>query len=101
MGYRKSAYSASTNCVEVNMDTNDGTVRVRDSKNPGGTELSYTTGQWEDLIAALKAKKETPSVEVGDAAVRFLGPDRDCAIEFLPGEYEAFVKGVNAGEFDK
>jgi hypothetical protein len=50
--FRKSSYSgSSTNCVEV---ATAGTVRVRDSKDPGGPELAFTRAGWQEFTAAVR-----------------------------------------------
>ena len=51
--WRKSTYSADTaNCVEVAEVPNG--IAVRDSKDPGGPILSYTTESWRSFIAAVR-----------------------------------------------
>jgi hypothetical protein len=45
-----SAYNG--NCVEVAGLTGD-TIRVRDSKNPGGGILNFTTGEWDAFIGGV------------------------------------------------
>jgi hypothetical protein len=42
------------NCVEAR-HAGTGTVQVRDSKNPGGTVLSFGSDRWRVFMAALKA----------------------------------------------
>jgi hypothetical protein len=52
-GWRKSTRSGNGgNCVEVAQDS--ATVGVRDSKNPTGPVLVFSTGSWNDFIAAAK-----------------------------------------------
>jgi len=51
--WRKSSYSSdSCNCVEV--ATAAGPVLVRDSKNPTGPVLTFTTEEWEAFVAGVK-----------------------------------------------
>lgn len=53
--WRKSSYSAHDGeCVQVAVGA---VVRVRDSKNPAGGTLTMSLGQWETLIAAVKADR--------------------------------------------
>ncbi|WP_227984450.1 DUF397 domain-containing protein [Nocardia spumae] len=53
--WRKSSYSESNSqCVEVAWLTN-GTVGVRDSKNPGGPALVFAPDEWDAFNAGLKA----------------------------------------------
>jgi hypothetical protein len=53
-GWRKSSYSGSENnaCVEV-ADSLPGIVPVRDSKNPTGPALLFTTDAWAAFLAGL------------------------------------------------
>ncbi|MFG1854880.1 DUF397 domain-containing protein [Actinomadura geliboluensis] len=50
----RSSYSAQgANCVEVS--TNARTCAVRDSKNPTGRVLAYSSGEWAAFLQAVKA----------------------------------------------
>lgn len=52
--YRKSSRStAAGNCVEV-ADLDSGHRAVRDSKNPAGSALTFTTSQWAAFTAGLR-----------------------------------------------
>jgi hypothetical protein len=46
--------SGGSNCVEVRMLGD--VVHVRDSKNPTGPSLAFTTGAWADLLAMLRVE---------------------------------------------
>jgi hypothetical protein len=51
--WRKSSYSTNDgNCVEV--ATQAGIVRVRDSKDPKGPELRMTAEDWRRFTASIK-----------------------------------------------
>ncbi|MEV6977665.1 DUF397 domain-containing protein [Kitasatospora sp. NPDC093806] len=52
--WRKSSHSNAegASCVEVD-DTRPG--RVRDSKDPGGPDLSFTSAAWQDFVTAVRA----------------------------------------------
>jgi hypothetical protein len=53
--WRKSSYSGTNggNCVEVARNL-PSVVAVRDSKDPGGPALVFTTVDWEAFAAGLK-----------------------------------------------
>lgn len=66
----KSSYSANGNCVEAAGDfrratrcnggacvevATAGSVRVRDSKDPGGPVLAFSRAEWEDFTSRLKS----------------------------------------------
>ncbi|MEU4541966.1 DUF397 domain-containing protein [Nonomuraea dietziae] len=52
--WRKSSFSnISGECVEV-APAADGGVMVRDSKNPGGAVLAFTTGEWRAFLAGVR-----------------------------------------------
>ncbi|QLY28163.1 DUF397 domain-containing protein [Nocardia huaxiensis] len=47
----KSSWSEASNaCVEVRFD--EGSVRVRDSKRPGGPELRFDSHAWDSFLAS-------------------------------------------------
>ena len=50
--FRKSARSASGDCVEVG--GGDGTMLVRDSKNPDGPHLTFSAAAWQAFVDSLK-----------------------------------------------
>jgi hypothetical protein len=50
--WRKSSYSTSGACFEVNRRAD--AVLVRDSQNPDGAVLSFEAGAFDDFIAAVK-----------------------------------------------
>jgi hypothetical protein len=54
--WAKSSYSDPNggNCVEARQP-GDGTVQVRDSKNPGGPVLSVSSDSWHAFTAAVRA----------------------------------------------
>lgn len=52
--WRKSSFSGyNTNCVEVSGLSGD-TIGVRDSKNPRGGILQFTTGEWDAFVAGVR-----------------------------------------------
>lgn len=52
--WRKSSRSGNgANCVEVAF-AGDG-IATRDSKNPAGPTLNFTTGQWTTFVSQLKS----------------------------------------------
>lgn len=61
--WRKSSYSGGaegSECVEVATGTLN-TVPVRDSKDPHGPVLTFTTAAWDSFLTALK-QNELPTV---------------------------------------
>jgi hypothetical protein len=50
--WRKSSFSASTNCVEVAFVGD--AIAVRDSKHPDGPALIYTRAEWDAFIGGVK-----------------------------------------------
>jgi hypothetical protein len=55
--WRKSSRSSSGNqsgCVEVAAVRGD--VAVRDSKDPAGPQLHFTTTEWRTLLAEIKSR---------------------------------------------
>jgi Domain of unknown function (DUF397) len=54
MGWQRSSYCATSGCVEVAQI--DGTIRLRDSKNPQLPALTFTKAEWngfQDRVLAL------------------------------------------------
>jgi hypothetical protein len=52
--WRKSSHSgAETNCVEVARAA-VGDIRVRDSKNPEGPKLAFTSASWRSFTGQVK-----------------------------------------------
>lgn len=56
MEFRKSSFSASSQCVEVAFVDNDVCqVMVRDSKHRGGAVLQFTDGEWDAFLKGVRA----------------------------------------------
>jgi hypothetical protein len=55
--WQKSSYCGTSACVEVAM-TSDA-VLVRDSKNPQGAPLAFTTDEWDAFVTGIKAGEFT------------------------------------------
>lgn len=51
--WRKSNNSLESNCVEVGFAA-DGTVGVRDSKDPHGAQLRFTAAEWDAFTTGAK-----------------------------------------------
>lgn len=50
----KSSYShANGNCIEV-AGLSTGLIRVRDSKNPQGPQLQFTSAEWKALLGGIR-----------------------------------------------
>jgi Domain of unknown function (DUF397) len=52
--FRKSSFSPTDNCVEVAL-LPDGGAQVRNSREPAGAVLTYTSGEWAAFLAGAKA----------------------------------------------
>jgi hypothetical protein len=52
-GWRKSTHSGNGNCIEVTPRTPNA-IAVRDSADPDGPALAFTTGQWQAFTTAVK-----------------------------------------------
>jgi len=53
--WHKASYSANAgNCVEVARNL-PGLIAVRDSKNPDGSALIFTPGEWQTFTADVKS----------------------------------------------
>ncbi|AUH44328.1 DUF397 domain-containing protein [Streptomyces sp. CMB-StM0423] len=54
--WRKSSYSGGSggNCVEVH-DGHPDRLRVRDSKDPQGPQLAFTSDGWTAFVSAVKS----------------------------------------------
>lgn len=53
VGFTKSSFCGNTACVEVGRDGDD--VLVRDSKDLSIAPLRFTTEEWRDYVAGVKA----------------------------------------------
>jgi hypothetical protein len=51
--WRKSTFSGVAECVEVANEGPD--VRLRDSKDPGGPVLGFTSAEWQAFVLGVKA----------------------------------------------
>ncbi|MFF3571072.1 DUF397 domain-containing protein [Nocardia jiangxiensis] len=51
--FKSSHSETSANCVEVAW-LGEGTVGVRDSKNPNGPALTFTPSEWDAFVAGTK-----------------------------------------------
>jgi Domain of unknown function (DUF397) len=50
--WHKSSYSSANGCVEVALGKDE--IAVRDSKDPGGPVLRFTTGEWKAFLAGAR-----------------------------------------------
>jgi len=92
---------ASSSCVEVGCDAN--LVHVRDSKDPDGPVITYTADEWrEHVVDEIKGGGWLPeyTYRTGDGEVVVRRNPIDRGLTFTEDEWDAFVEGVRAGEFD-
>lgn len=95
-------------CVEVQRDAK---VNVRDSKYVARGEespvLVFNRKAWAEVLTAIRAGEDPPNVfydETGAIVWVWESLDKTddelARLEFDQGEWDAFVKGVKAGEFE-
>lgn len=110
VAFRKAtASSDSVNCVEVGPCTcGDGRVLVRDSKLCDDSPiLPFTLGDWQDFLDTVKrghlpwcVDTNGPDVIVSDLADPADPGGPTVTLRFTHAEWDAFVAGAVAGEFD-
>jgi len=71
---KSSACNGASACVEV-QTLPDGSVLMRDGKDPDGPVLTFTYGEWCAFVAGVVAGEFDPDVLAGSAAGRS-GPGR-------------------------
>lgn len=57
LGWRKSSYSGTGDCVEVAVCGDD--VLVRDTKDPAGARLTFTVSEWRAFLDGVAAGEFT------------------------------------------
>lgn len=65
---------ANGNCVEVKFD-GDGSVLVRNSRDPGGPSLRYTAAEWRDFLGGVR----NGEFDLPGAAAVAAGQEREAA----------------------
>jgi hypothetical protein len=58
--FKSSKSDGASNCVEASFAA-DGTIGVRDSKNPAGPVLEFTRGEWTAFVAGVREGEFDPS----------------------------------------
>ena len=53
--WRKSSFCANGTCVEVQLLSDTGIVRIRDSKNPEGPVLAFDAEEWKSFLSGARA----------------------------------------------
>ncbi|WP_190813204.1 DUF397 domain-containing protein [Saccharopolyspora pogona] len=106
-GWFKSSFSnPSQACVEVRFS--DRAVHVRDSKDRGeGPVISVSGNAWSTLLAEVAGRLPVGTSRTirivhrtdGGADLQSL-PARSLTLSYTATEWDAFVAGVRAGEFD-
>lgn len=104
--WKRSARCSSNGCVEVRHDA--GRVLLRDSKLLDESPvIEFTPSAWRGFLAAAAEWDRDSEIQVGGVCLDRVGGDypvcvlsRDpVALHFTWEEWDAFVKGVEAGEF--
>ncbi|MCU1648842.1 MAG: hypothetical protein JWN03_9117 [Nocardia sp.] len=108
-GWRKSTYSGSNGgaCVEVRFDGDH--VRIRDSKYTGDPvvqpEITVDVDRWVVFLGHVLRRHPTPheyclpSIRL-DSAGTTVRDMHGTSLRYTQAEWNAFVAGVHAGEFD-
>lgn len=103
VSWTRSSFCGTGGCVEV---VKAGPViLVRDGKIPlgaGGVIQSWEVGDWMELLEAIKAGNHHPAhrLVVGEGIVLGLPFRQHEPLTFSAGEWDAFVEGVLAGDFE-
>jgi hypothetical protein len=53
LGWRKSSFSGTIDCVEVRRERDQ--ILVRDSKDPAGPHLAFPPGAWISFVTAVRS----------------------------------------------
>jgi len=98
MSWQRSSRCAKSDCVEV---IRQGvTVWVRDSKDLSIKPQAWDLYEWSGLIDAVTHDRLHPAVVHLDGGGVLFGYQVRESFEFDDAEWDAFVEGVRAGEFD-
>ncbi|GAB2694867.1 DUF397 domain-containing protein [Nocardia thraciensis] len=109
LGWVKSSFSRdSSNCVVVRQDAD--TVLIRDDKYQGDPAdepiIAVPAAAWPEFLAVVAAEESLEGPLDGMPAIireadgtTTLRDSRNQALSFTIGEWVAFTKGVQAGEF--
>lgn len=76
----------------------DGTVQVRNSRDPNHPPLVYGRDEWQALVAALSADPDSHP-DLAQSAADWTWAKGGVIQRFTAVEIEAFVDGVRDGEF--
>lgn len=100
--WQKSSYCAQgDSCVHVAATPR--AIHITESADPTGTVLTTTPDAFRGLLRALKEDRHPRGVHVtvgSDATVRLHAPDGTATVTTDHPRWDAFVRGVRAGEFD-
>jgi hypothetical protein len=98
LAWQKSSYCPEGNsCIHIAATPN--TIHLTESADPTGTVLTTTPAAFGTLIAALK-KKPAPTGEGAHDDAPFHLRSADTVVTTTRHKWNAFVLGVQAGEFD-
>lgn len=99
--FRKSTRCASGGCVEV--AATDSAVLVRDSKHADSPVLRLDRPAWTRLLGTLRHDMRPAGLHYDDDRNVELWQKQAgvlVTLTFTPAEWDAFIAGVKAGEFD-
>ena len=110
--YKSSASNGSCACLEFSA-TDDSAVKIRDSKflrDPANDPsqqpiITVSHAAWGAFTSALATARYAATdvlvaVEEADQSVTLSSTESTVALNYTPAEWDAFLFGVRAGEFD-
>ncbi|MET7599282.1 DUF397 domain-containing protein [Streptomyces sp. NPDC005481] len=107
LNWQRSSYCAQGNsCLHVAADNATGTIHLTESGDPAGAILTTTPDTFRTLLRSLKSPGTTEDAGIaptpGDGDLVHLRETGDptTTVTTTQEKWDAFVRGVRAGEFD-